>query len=313
MGEAGLAKPDWVVMLWGMPGLFHQPLDRRHFLRSVVLGGATILSMGGRVLGGEGELHVALLSDTHVPGDKLNEYRGFRPWDNLKLVVPQVVEARPEWVLISGDVARLEGLPEDYVEVKGLLGPLAGEVPVVMGLGNHDDRGNFFAAFGERAGEGQEVEGKHVTVIEHELVRVVMLDSLLYVNKTAGLLGREQRRWLEGWLPGATDRPVVIFVHHTLGDGDGELLDVQRFFEIVRPHKQVKAVFYGHSHVWERGEREGVQLINLPAVGYNFSDQQPVGWTEAWFGKGGVRLKVHAFGGNREFDGQEVEVKWAER
>jgi 3',5'-cyclic AMP phosphodiesterase CpdA len=277
----------------------------------MVLGGATILSMGGRALGGEEGFHVALLSDTHVPGDKLNEYRGFRPWENLKLVVPQVAAVKPEWVLISGDVARLEGLPQDYAEVKGLLAPLASEVPVVMGLGNHDERSNFFAAFGDRAGVGQDVAGKHVTVIEHEVVRVVMLDSLLYVNKTAGLLGQAQWRGLVGWLRGVADRPVVIFVHHTLGDGDGELLDADRFFEVIRPHQQVKAVFYGHSHVWERREREGVQLINLPAVGYNFNDRQPVGWTEAWFGREGVRLKTHAFGGNREFDGQEIGVKWA--
>jgi Icc protein len=60
------------------------------------------------------------------------------------------------------------------------------------------------------------------------------------------------------------DKPAIFFVHHTLGEGDGDLLDSNRLFEIIRPHRHVKAIFYGHSHMWQIGEREGVKLINLP-------------------------------------------------
>ena len=76
-------------------------------------------------------------------------------------------------------------------------------------------------------------------------------------------------------------------MHHTLGEGDGDLLDTDRFFQILKPHRQVKAIFYGHSHVYEYGFREGKHLINLPAVGYNFSDAQPVGWLDARFHRRG--------------------------
>jgi hypothetical protein len=107
------------------------------------------------------------------------------------------------------------------------------------------------------------------------------------------------------------DRPTVLVVHHTLGDGDGDLLDVDRLFGLLRPYRHVKAIFYGHSHVWDRQERDGIQLINLPAVGYNFRDQDPVGWVQAWFHPSGVRLKLRAFAGNRERDGELVEVAWS--
>jgi 3',5'-cyclic AMP phosphodiesterase CpdA len=253
---------------------------------------------------------VALLSDTHTPGDRLNEYRGFKPWENLQSVVPEVAATEPEWVLINGDAARLAGLPEDYLELRKSLEPLSKQVPIVVGLGNHDDRANFFKEFTDPAGKRPSVRGKHVTVIEHEAIRLVVLDSLLYVNKTAGLLGREQRSWLAMNLARMADRPTALLVHHTLGDGDGDLLDVDRLFDLLKPHRHVQAIFYGHSHVWNRQEREGIQLINLPAVGYNFRDQDPVGWVQAWFHPRGVRLKLRAFAGNRERDDEEVEIEW---
>src|SRR5437763_14279226 len=85
-------------------------------------------------------------------------------------------------------------------------------------------------------------------------------------------------------LPGDSDRrQTVLFVHHTLGDGDGELLDVQRLFELVRPHRKVKAIVYGHSHKYAFSQEAGIHLINLPAVRYNFSDEGPVGWVDAFF------------------------------
>jgi Icc protein len=300
-----------------MPGIFYQPLDRRSFLRISAFGTAAVVS-GCRTppapapasISAGREFHLALLSDTHIPADRTNRYRGFNPGENLKRTVPEVVAAGPEGVIVNGDAARLEGLPGDYDEFKRLLEPVSAVSPVYISLGNHDHRANFFKAFPAPRGERQKVEGKHVLVIEHAVARIVMLDSLLYVNQAAGLLGKSQRQWLAGYLPQQADRPVVLFVHHTLKDGDGDLLDADRLFDLIRPHHQVKAIFYGHSHVWDLGERQGVKLINLPAVGYNFRDQDPVGWVDARFGSSGVQLKLHAFGGNIAENGRSVEIRW---
>ncbi|HAV63226.1 MAG TPA: hypothetical protein DCY13_12780 [Verrucomicrobiales bacterium] len=197
------------------------------------------------------------------------------------------------------------------MQLRGLLEPVAAVAPVYIGMGNHDDRVNFVKAFADRPGRLAEVAGKHVTIIEHPAVRVVQLDSLLYVDKVAGLLGREQRKWLAAYLDDADERPVALFVHHTLSDGDGDLLDVDRLFDILRPQRKVKALFYGHSHVWDIGERDGVKLINLPAVGYNFRDEDPVGWVDARFRRGGVELTLHTIGGNQSDNGKTTNVAWA--
>jgi Icc protein len=296
-----------------MPGIFSLNTNRRDFLRHTTLAGLTVAVAGcatSRRTSTAGEFHVALLSDTHIPADRTNAYRGFKPWENLQTVVPAVLAAKPAATLINGDAARLEGKPEDYVQLRELLSPLAAQSPIYIGLGNHDHRENFLKSFPEQPADRPKVAGKHVLVIEHPAVRIIQLDSLLYVDKVAGLLGRDQRGWLAAFLPEADARPTVLFVHHTLSDGDGDLLDVNQLFEIIRPHRQVKAIFYGHSHVWEIGERQGVKLINLPAVGYNFRDQDPVGWVDARFNTGGVALTLYAIAGNTVENGKITEVRW---
>lgn len=306
------------VSFWDMPGIFYKPVERRKFLTFLSTAGAAAVFSACRATprvaspgpGGK-PLHLALLSDTHIPGDRVNGNRGFNPWENLKRVVPQVEEAHPEAVILCGDAARLEGRMEDYQELRTLLAPIAATTPVCIALGNHDDRANFNQAFPHPAGDRAGVKDKHVVVLEEEMLRIVILDSLQYVNKVAGHLGKEQRAWLTEYLATRSDKPIVLFVHHTLEDNDGDLLDARHLFDIIAPHRQVKAIFFGHSHVWSITERQGVKLINLPAVGYNFRDQDPVGWVDARFDAGGVDLTLRAFGGNTSEDRKITRASWA--
>ncbi|MDB4796792.1 metallophosphoesterase [bacterium] len=256
-------------------------------------------------------LRMALLSDTHTPADPANGYRGHSPIDNLKRIVPQVVQRRPEGVIVNGDAARLTGELEDYAVFKELVQPMREVAPIYVGLGNHDHRENFFSVIEKDSPHSQDIAKKHVLVIEHPAVRLVVLDSLLYVNKTAGLLGQAQRAWISEFLEGSDRRPIVFFVHHTIGDRDGDLLDSGRFLEMLETHKNVKAIFYGHSHRYEFKNHSGIHLINLPAVGYNFNDREPVGWVDSVFSSTGVDLTLHVVAGNAAQDGVTTVIKWA--
>ncbi len=299
-----------------MPGLFYQPVGRRSFLKTsakALAACSLTASFGGFVNGASEDkrVHLALLSDTHTPADPTNEYRKFFPVQNLKTVVPQVLEAHPQAVILDGDAARLTGQLEDYEALKGLLAPLAEHCPIHIALGNHDHRENFLRVFPQEPGLAQKVAGKHVLVYEQPFLRAIVLDSMLYVDRVAGLLGKAQRTWLDQYLASVDARPVVLFVHHTLRDGDGDLLDVDALYRIVSPYQKVKAIFYGHSHQYAFERRGRLHLVNLPAVGYNFSDKEPVGWVDAFFSAEGVDLTLRAIGGNRELDGQTTSLAWA--
>jgi 3',5'-cyclic AMP phosphodiesterase CpdA len=294
-----------------MPAFFYQPISRKSFIRkSATLVGALSLGVNyfKATAAPKKEAHFALLSDTHIAADQENQYRGFFPYENLSQVIPQVQKVKPDGVIINGDVARLTGESADYQNVRRLLDPLAREVPVYMGMGNHDDRKHFLEVF--PSDDQAPVQDKHISIIDSTPVRIILLDSLLYVDKVAGLLGKQQREWLDQYLGTSGTRPTVLFVHHTLGDGDTDLLDAGRMFDVIRPYKQVKAVFYGHSHRYHIEEADGLQLINLPAVGYNFNDEQPTGWVDALFDESGVKLTLHANGGNMAENGQTREISW---
>lgn len=287
-----------------MPLLIPDTFSRRLFLGAAA--GAPLLRLHAQ---SASETHWALLSDTHIPEDPTNTYRGFKPRENLERVVPEVVAANPQGALICGDLARLEGLPGDYAALKSLLAPLTAKTPVAGLLGNHDNRKNFLAGFGAQNG-AQAIKDRHVTVIETPHVRFVNLDSLVAPNSTPGFLGKAQRQWLASFLAADPKPPTVIAVHHTLDDSDGALLDAPRLFDVLAPHPHVKAILYGHSHEYSFRTWDRLWLINLPAVGYNFNDREPVGWVDAKFHTAGAAFTLRAFGGNRAGDGKVTAVSW---
>jgi 3',5'-cyclic AMP phosphodiesterase CpdA len=252
----------------------------------------------------------AFLSDTHIAADVENNYRGFYPYRNLQKTFTQIASDLPEGMVVTGDIARLTGQMGDYENFKKLLIPLVGKRPIHVALGNHDDRNNFLDVFENPAGQRQAVKGKHVVTVDAGPARFILLDSLFSTNETMGLLGKAQRTWLQRHLQTSDDKPVILFFHHSLRDDDGDLQDLPRLFDIVKPVTKVKAIVYGHSHEYGFSDFEGIHLINLPAVAFNFNDDQPVGWVEAQFTNDGGTFLLHALGGNNKIDGRTERLSW---
>jgi len=188
--------------------------------------------------------------------------------------------------------------------------PLVGRRPIYLAPGNHDSRDNFLDVFERPADRKPVVKGKHIVTVDAGCARFILLDSLFATNQTAGLLGKAQRTWLQRYLQTCDDKPVLLFFHHSLRDDDGDLLDVPRLFDLVKPVSKVKALVFGHSHEYGFSDYEGIHLINLPAIGYNFADDQPVGWVEAQLTRGGATLRLHAVGSRRPGDGRTERLSW---
>lgn len=287
-------------------------LDRRAFLTRT-LAGAASLSVASRftVAEAKSSVHWALLSDIHIAADKADSYRGFYPHENLQTVLGQVQSGQFDLMLINGDLARLQGQPADYEMLTGYLEPITAKLPLAITLGNHDDRKNARGAIASISGEVQPVEKKLVTLIDAGPVDFILLDSLMATNIAAGQLGQSQRDWLSAYLREKKTKPAVVFVHHNLDtEDDNALVDASRLLDILRPASRVKAVFFGHTHVWKHEKQGGLHLVNVPAVGYNFKDSEPVGWTAAEFSGSGAKLKLTAIGGNMQSNGQVLDLAW---
>ena len=290
-------------------------LDRRDFLKNTL---ATVAILASGCTGNtfrsdktkEESTRWAFLADTHIGEDVENDYGGFYPYKNLAQVIDHISSDLPDGVVICGDLARLDGRLGDYVSLKRLTTPLAEKRPTLMALGNHDNRDNFLKVFDKTPGEKQPVKNKHVLIVHTPPVRLIILDSLLYVNKVAGLLGKAQRQWLENYLNTSDETPTILCLHHTLGDGDGDLLDVPRLFDILKPSRKVKAIVYGHSHAYRLSEYEGVHLINIPATCCTFAEGEPVGWVEAKLTAKGGCFTLHAICANTDKDGSTTKLTW---
>jgi len=298
-----------------MAEVYYKSMNRRDFIKTGLAAVGALVTVGtdgsfGLSKSEKEATRWAFLADTHIPEDVSGNYRGFYPYQNLQKVIPQIISDLPDGIAIAGDLARLEGKLGDYANLKKLLRPVAEKTPVFMALGNHDNRENFLRVFSKIPGEKQPVGGKYVVVVNKPPIRLIILDSLFYVNKVPGLLGRAQRRWLEDYLRKCDDTPTILCFHHTLGDGDGDLLDVPRLFNIIKSIRKVKAILYGHSHAYGFSEFEGIHLVNLPATGYNFSDTEPVGWVEAQLTAKGGDFTLHVVAGNKEKDGSVKKLAW---
>jgi 3',5'-cyclic-AMP phosphodiesterase len=283
-------------------------VDRRGFLKQTA---AAALWAFSKPLRADAPFRVALLSDTHIAADPKDTFRGFFPHANLRKAVDQISAGQFQMLLVNGDMARLLGKPDDYKAFTSFIDPLAEKIPLVATLGNHDDRKNARAALTRRAGETEPVQQKLVSTIDAGDLHFILLDSLLATNVTPGQLGKSQRTWLSEYLDAQTAKPAIVFVHHQPDpDNDGALVDAARLLEILAPRPAVKALVFGHTHVYSLDKYKDVHLINLPAIGYNFADGNPVGWMEGAFSKQGLDLKLHAFAGEMKDDGKSVSLSW---
>jgi 3',5'-cyclic AMP phosphodiesterase CpdA len=293
-----------------MLGQCRDRLSRRQLLKGGLALAAGAVAMGPRrVLGQDCPdcTRWALLSDTHIASNPENRFRGLYPYRNLQEVTAQIADKLPDGIVITGDLARWRGESRSYECLKTMLAPISQQRPVYLGVGNHDNRKNFLRTFTDPDGVDEAGDSKHIITADAGPVRLIVLDTLLFINANPGLLGRSQRAWLETYLQTCDDRPTILLLHHT---PYADLLDTRRLFDIVSPVPKVKAIVYGHSHAYRFAEVNGVHLINLPATGFNFSDRHPVGWVEATLTARGGEFRLHAVAGNTSDDGQTTTLQW---
>ncbi len=153
--------------------------------------------------------------------------------------------------------------------------------------------------------DGEPARSCQITVAQAAGRRVVTIEGL-----SPDGTHPVQRAWLEEYLARPDQPPTILVFHHPPTDEDSALLDSDRLLRIAARSRQVKAIIYGHSHAYSFQTQDGLHLVNVPAVGYNFTQSEPVGWVEATFTAEGGDLRLRAFAGNREQDGKIRSLRW---
>jgi len=214
------------------------------------------------------------LSDTHI-GPKGHLQYGTDTAANLRQVASRIWEMAldPICFVISGDLSD-HGEPASYEHLRELfdevLMPFG--VPVLLNLGNHDQRGPFRRVF---LGETESSDAAAPWYYSQEIqgLRFIMLDSLL-PGHIDGELGEEQLAWLAAELRQPALVGHVVVVHHpSIPRGvpranDYLLLNCDAFADILRQCPTVLAVLCGHSHISTAAAFAGTLHVAAPATAY---------------------------------------------
>jgi 3',5'-cyclic AMP phosphodiesterase CpdA len=292
--------------------------NRRQFLQ---IAGAGILFCGRSATAAEANRVdsdlVYVLNDTHI-GSK-------HPADSpmpahLRQIVDELVNrpTKPACVLINGDLALRDGLPEDYRRFAAMVRPLqeAG-IDTHLTLGNHDNREAFYGVMQEQRTDRPAIESRQIAIVETRHANFFLLDSLQKTMVTPGTIGAAQLDWLAAALDRFQTKPAIIVVHHNprLG-GDpvhfpGGLTDSQELWDVIAPRKWVKAYLHGHIHDRSYAEHQGIHILNNPATSYVANPKtSTTGWTTARFTPLGVTLTTHTHDVTHPWNGEAKELTW---
>jgi 3',5'-cyclic-AMP phosphodiesterase len=293
------------------------PLSRRDFVRGAALAGAALMLPRDIFAQAKtDENRFTLFSDTHIDANADLVFRDVHLADHLRACVREALgkETLPAGVFINGDCARSDGQAGDYVTLLSLVKPLSDAgLPLHLTLGNHDHRERIWTALNS-APATRTLQSKHVSLVKAKRANWVLLDSLDKVNVTPGLLDKEQRDWLAKTLDENADKPALVMVHHNpaanLLNKGGALQDTEELLQILTPRQHVKALFFGHTHVYDFKEKEGLHLINLPAVAYAFAKEQPTGWVDCNLTEIGATFELRAHDDKHPKHGKVKELKW---
>lgn len=294
------------------------PVSRRTFLART-LTAATGLALAPQLLATgkkTNENFWALFSDTHIAADRAYVSRDVNMTDHLAAATGQLIALPeiPAGVFVTGDCAYDSGQAGDYATFASLLKPLREEgMPVHLTLGNHDNRERFWDALTEEKAAKRPLADRQAALLPTPHANWFLLDSLDQTLSAPGLLGQEQLDWLAKSLDQNNVKPALVLLHHN-PDFPGEtigLKDTDALFKIIRPRKQVKALVYGHTHDWHiKQDDSGIQLINLPPVGYVFTEGKPSGWVRAILKENGMQIELHCVGAANQADGEAKKIQW---
>ena len=301
-----------------------QKISRRSFLQGTLAGAL----LSGSLFAAETERSRdvwALMSDTHVPGDrtKVGGNPAVNPVDQLAALRADVLSTgKPGGLIVTGDCVYLTGQPDDYDTLLDEFTPFreAG-VDVHFVMGNHDNRKNFLEALARKVGKEppQNIPERLCSVLETPKANFFLLDSLEKTDYTPGRFGEAQLDWLETQLDARKDKPAILFAHHYLDSSPQvvqnphALLDTVDFWKRIKDRKQVKAYIFGHAHVWKHLKKDGVHLINLPTTAWRFDQSQPVGWVLCELKDDGAKLTLRSLDSNHPKHNQVLNLAWEER
>ena len=241
--------------------------------------------------------HWAWLADPHIAEDPGAHFRDQFPVAHLERIASEVCGEHSDATLVNGDIAWYAGDRGDYEHFVVSMAPIRNTMPLILGVGNHDDRGHFLEMADIR---GEPAPQRITAIVDQAPFRLIVLDSQKNPEEVAGEIGHEQLTWLRGVLS-ERDAITLLFVHHPSQSSSEGCVDFDELLELAAEHEGVKAIVTGHDHEFGLSRAGDIHLIGLPAAGFTFHPEIPTGWVEATLSLEGADLRLHDANGGRNY------------
>ena len=212
-------------------------------------------------------LTIAQITDLHIttPEHPLDRARNE---SRLRAVLAAIhkLKPRPAAILVTGDLSD-HGAAEEYAALQEIL--RATDIPLHFGMGNHDKRAAFRAAFPAAPVDENGFVQYAVTIGG---LRVVMCDTL-EEGKNGGGFCPGRAAWLARTLAEAPETPTLLALHHPpiasfipWMDEPADTPWLARLADAVRGHRQILTIACGHMHRAYHGRFAGHSVSVSPAT-----------------------------------------------
>lgn len=203
------------------------------------------------------------ISDIHISGTPI---LGFDPIANFEACLAHVAEFQSDAdrVIITGDLTH-RGETENYKRLQSILdsSPLQENLRPRLLVGNHDDKENFVATFGETKRDGN---GFVQWTEETDAGIFVYLDTA-EPGTHAGHYCDKRQAWLTEVLSTAEaeGKPAWLFMHHNpiaVEVANADVIGIVQEAEfqaiLTRFRDTVRHIFFGHCHFTLSGQVSGI-------------------------------------------------------
>jgi len=206
------------------------------------------------------------ITDCHLMAEPHARLRGVDTEAAVAAVVAEAARARPDAVLVSGDLTQ-DGSAAAYRRLSALLATIG--APIHCLPGNHD-----LPAVMTRALPREGVAlGRSFTVGGWD---VIMLDTTV-AGEDDGALSADELAALDRTLAVSPETPAMVALHHhpvAVGGAWGDSLGLaaaEPLFAVLDRHSRARALTWGHIHQAFDGARGDLGLYGTPASSFQFT------------------------------------------
>lgn len=147
-------------------------------------------------------------------------------------------------LVISGDLTE-DGTPEDYTELKTFINNKIGDIPIIVTLGNHDNKVSFYKGWLEK----DEGDVPYNAIKNIGDIVFISWDNSKQGNPD-GYISEEQMNWLKTAFEENKDHHIILLTHHHFIEHQASVPSVrhEKEFEELLQRYHIDCLLCGHTH-----------------------------------------------------------------